>query len=176
MLLNVKQLGSGSPTGEETLAFTHSLDLSAVRLWGEFPFSEPVCVTGCVTYHLGIYTVSYTARFNMHGTCARCLSDVIRKTETAFSHTVLVDAEDEDLSDGFILAPKGELDLDELVTSDILLKLSGVLLCSEDCRGLCPKCGKNLNGGDCGCDHTIRDDRFRILREFMEEEHEREVP
>ncbi|MCL2033908.1 MAG: DUF177 domain-containing protein [Oscillospiraceae bacterium] len=168
MLLNLKHLGSGSTKAEETLDFTHGFDLSAVRLWGEFPFSEPVMVTGRVTCRLGIYTVSYTSRFKMHGTCSRCLSDVERETEDKFSHTVLVGAKDTGLSDGFIFAPGGELDLDELVISDILLQSSGVLLCDEECRGLCPKCGKNLNGGDCSCDHTIKDARFKVLREFTE--------
>jgi len=170
MLLNVKQLGSGSPASEETLDFEHGLDLSAVRLWGEFPFSRPVYVTGRVACRLGIYTVMYTVRFQMAGTCSRCLSDVTNETEAAFTHTVLVEAGDEDLPDGFILAPGGELDLDELVISDILLQFSGVLLCGEGCRGLCPKCGGNLNEGDCGCDHTVKDDRFQVLREFMEEQ------
>ena len=168
MLLNLKHLGSGSTKAEESLDFTHSLNLSAVRLWGELPFPEPVLVTGRVTCRSGIYTVSYTSRFKMHGTCSRCLSDVINEIEDKFSHTVLVDAKDDGPSDGFIPAPGGELDLDELVASDILLKFSKVLLCNEKCRGLCPKCGKNLNGGDCACDHTIKDARFKVLREFIQ--------
>ena len=43
------------------------------------------------------------------------------------------------------------LELDELVISDLLLQLPTKILCKEDCKGLCFKCGKDLNDGDCDC-------------------------
>ena len=43
------------------------------------------------------------------------------------------------------------VDLTEDIREDILLALPQVFLCSEDCRGLCPKCGQNLNQGTCDC-------------------------
>jgi len=43
------------------------------------------------------------------------------------------------------------IDLTEDIREDILLALPQVFLCREDCRGLCPNCGKNLNMGPCGC-------------------------
>ena len=43
------------------------------------------------------------------------------------------------------------IDLTEDIREDILLALPQVFLCKEDCLGLCPKCGQNLNSGPCGC-------------------------
>lgn len=50
-------------------------------------------------------------------------------------------------------APEGTetVDLTEDIREDILLNLSGFPLCSPSCKGLCPRCGKNLNEGPCGC-------------------------
>ena len=43
------------------------------------------------------------------------------------------------------------VDLTEGLREDILITFPQTHLCSEDCKGVCPKCGHNLNAGDCGC-------------------------
>ena len=60
-------------------------------------------------------------------------------------------------------------DLDPLITEDIFLDLPSKLLCSEDCKGLCPVCGKNRNEGDCGCEKQTVDPRLEILKQLMKE-------
>ena len=42
-------------------------------------------------------------------------------------------------------------------------------LCSEDCKGLCPRCGKNLNLGPCGC-RKEPDPRFAVLEQLLDKE------
>jgi uncharacterized protein len=58
-------------------------------------------------------------------------------------------------------ADKIVLDID--VRDYALLAVPMKKLCNEDCKGLCPKCGKNLNEGDCSCDHINFDDRWLPL-------------
>ncbi len=72
--------------------------------------------------------------------------------------------------DDYIETPDFTLELDEVVISDIILHYPQKYLCKDDCRGLCPKCGKNLNEGDCGCDRTQVDSRLEILKQLMEDE------
>ena len=60
-----------------------------------------------------------------------------------------------------------ELDLTEIVVSNILLNLSYKYLCSEDCKGLCPHCGTDLNLQDCDCDKEYIDPRWEKLAEIM---------
>lgn len=170
MLLNLRKIGAGAPYEEKTFDFSHSLDLSSVKFWGERPFSKPVEVNGTAGCRSGIYTVRYAAELETTGTCSRCLVPVTQAISREYEHTVLVDPEDDDIADDFILAEGGELDLDELVISDLLLDFGGVTLCKEDCRGLCPKCGKNLNEGGCGCVLTEPDTRFGVLRQFLDNE------
>jgi len=57
-----------------------------------------------------------------------------------------------------------ELDLRPAVREQILLSLPPAPLCSEDCKGLCPRCGKDLNEGECGCDRTVMDPRWAALK------------
>jgi uncharacterized protein len=51
----------------------------------------------------------------------------------------------------FILIPDSVLDLDEMAVADIILELPSKILCTPDCKGLCPRCGTNLNQTTCDC-------------------------
>ena len=54
------------------------------------------------------------------------------------------------------------------VEADLILSLPFKNLCREDCRGLCPICGKNLNEGLCGCRPQTADPRLEILRQLID--------
>jgi uncharacterized protein len=58
----------------------------------------------------------------------------------------------------------GEVDLSLALRDAILLEIPIRHLCADDCRSLCPVCGKDLNEGDCGCEQRIADPRFEALR------------
>ncbi len=60
----------------------------------------------------------------------------------------------------------GAVDLDELVREQILLALPSRHLCGEDCKGLCQKCGANLNEGHCSCEQGETDPRWAALADF----------
>ena len=57
----------------------------------------------------------------------------------------------------------------DAVRADVLLSLPIKWVCREECRGLCPKCGANLNQGDCGCTFREEDPRLAALRKLLEE-------
>ncbi len=57
-----------------------------------------------------------------------------------------------------------EIDLTRALREQILLSIPPSPLCSEDCKGLCPTCGKDLNEGECGCDRTVMDPRWAALK------------
>ena len=99
--------------------------------------------------------------------CARCgkpvtidvhflVSEVLARDDTVHS-------EDEEV----VTYSGNEIELDEVITNSFLMNVSGKYLCSEDCKGLCPKCGKNLNDGDCGCNRDVIDPRWEKLAEIM---------
>lgn len=58
------------------------------------------------------------------------------------------------------------VDLDELVREQILLALPSRNLCREDCKGLCQKCGADLNAGQCSCEQGETDPRWAALADW----------
>lgn len=164
---------------------TCDLDMSGVTLWGQKPYPNPAKVSGQVKSYLGIITLQYGVQYTFHGACARCLAPVVEELDFSSEHTIMDKRPDEDgvpsqePDDQFILAQNGVLDLDELIIADLLLSQEGVPLCGEDCRGLCPQCGTNLNTDTCPCSEDTGqggvkkpDSRFAALLEFMEETNE----
>ena len=54
-------------------------------------------------------------------------------------------------NDDIVLLESGRVDAGELARTALILGMDTKTLCSEDCKGLCPRCGANLNDGPCGC-------------------------
>ena len=75
--------------------------------------------------------------------------------------------------DGEIYSFSGEeLDLSDLVRDTILLNMDNYVLCKEDCRGLCPVCGCDLNTVQCSCEHEAKDNPFSKLKALFNEDKE----
>ncbi len=73
----------------------------------------------------------------------------------------------EDSGDGdeYVFDPtRGELDLSNAVREEVILALNPYVVCDPGCRGLCPRCGTNLNERSCGCAEEERDPRWEALR------------
>ncbi|GAC1446408.1 MAG: DUF177 domain-containing protein [Pyrinomonadaceae bacterium] len=62
-----------------------------------------------------------------------------------------------------VIYENGVIDLDELAREQVLLELPTRILCREDCKGLCPACGANLNEGACNCPTKDVDSRWSAL-------------
>ena len=61
------------------------------------------------------------------------------------------------------------LDADKLLFSELLVSMPGKTLCKEDCKGLCLKCGTNLNIKECGCDREVLDPRMSVFKDILNE-------
>ncbi len=61
-----------------------------------------------------------------------------------------------------------ELDIDRLLSEQVSLNIPMKPLCSEACKGLCARCGADLNVGTCACALDALDPRFRELKKFLE--------
>jgi uncharacterized protein len=60
-----------------------------------------------------------------------------------------------------------EIDIADLVRESLLLAQPLKKLCKEECKGLCPKCGINLNVSTCSCNKEIMDPRLMVLQQFL---------
>lgn len=166
MLLQLKPLFMGE---KERLPVDAALDLSALEYQGERPFQSPVKVTGEVINAAEVVTLRMVIRYRFDGRCDRCAEPFSREEELEAEHILVSSLENED-NDDFLLLENYQLQLDEVVVTDLLLALPTKHLCREDCRGLCPRCGKNLNEGLCGCREDKVDPRLAVLAQLMDGE------
>ncbi len=102
--------------------------------------------------------------------CARCLDEVgtgfeIRRELEA--DMKLTGEELENMLDEAGCIEGKELDLEVLVYNEILSRWPLRVLCSEDCKGLCPQCGANLNRTSCNCDTGPRDPRMAAISDIF---------
>ena len=113
--------------------------------------------------------------------CDRCLEPL----EIPFSIVIDAKVNRDWLSDGASNVPEGDseiddvdafgfldgciLDVDKLVSDEIVVALPTKVLCKDDCKGLCAVCGKNLNHGSCDCDRSVGDPRMAAIRDIFKE-------
>lgn len=118
--------------------------------------SEPLSYHVSLTNVGGAILVTGTVGGTLRTACGRCLDDVTVEVEGEIEGYFIIDGEgeapddmDEDEFD--VLPETHEIDLGALLMAAVLVDLPLVPLCDEDCKGICPQCGKNLNEGACGC-------------------------
>ena len=185
MLLDMAQLYGGT---KDTLTFSYTFDPSAGAetdaeeetgaldsmplVFADVTFPEPVRVEGKVVNMGGYVLLTETALVTYETVCARCLEPV-RGTLTVTLEkpvaeekglTALSDKENDD----YVQVKDGHLDLDAPVRDEILLDFPIRFFCTEDCKGLCPGCGVNLNKEACRCKKKTVDPRFAKLAALLE--------
>ena len=125
-------------------------------------------VVGNVSGSNGYYQLLLTVCVDFRAVCARCLAPVERTLSFPVERTV---AEEKSLSavqleenvDEYAVVQNGKLDLDEELREILTLEMPMRILCEENCPGLCPKCGKPLRDGSCGCSGKEIDPRWAGL-------------
>ena len=158
MLLDLRSVFETEGSKKE---FSEELDEREYELFGTKPFVERISVRGEVTNRAGVVTLSVQVSFPLRVACDRCLEEFTRQYDYTFTHTLVRQLQDE--WQDYIQVEDGVLNLEELILSDILLELPTKLLCKEDCKGLCPQCGCNLNHQSCDCNKAYHDPRWDVL-------------
>lgn len=137
----------------------------------EYRVEGPIAVT--MTYYRAGTDLFFVGRLKADtvANCARCAEDFKEPTDRAFRLVMAPKSVGMDSDPGlraddleFSLYEGDEIDLGPLIREQLLLALPTRPLCREDCRGLCPHCGINLNRGECGCETAQPDPRFAVLR------------
>lgn len=146
--------------------FDYELDLSEQELNGSKPFASPVKISGHAGNYTGIVELHATADFILETACDRCAKPISLPLATKIFHTLVTSLNDE-TNDELMLVNELRFDLDALITEDIFLELPSKLLCSEDCKGICPKCGADLNAGSCSCEKEV-DPRLAALKQLLD--------
>ena len=153
-----------------SLPFHFQLDLSGMDFYGARPFAHPVRVSGAVRNMAGALSLEGTAETTLELVCDRCLKPFSQDLALPVSTLLAEELEDEE-NDEIVLLQDGAADLDEIFITALVLSMDAKHLCSEDCKGLCPTCGADLNLGPCQC-RKEPDPRFAALAQLLDKENE----
>lgn len=142
-------------------------------------YKEPFILT--VSSSSGRLNIEGRTEIKLEMPCDRCLEPM----EIPFDIQIDASINKDQLSDGDSSLPDGDseiddvdefsfldgciLDVDKLVSDEIVVALPTKVLCKEDCKGLCAVCGKNLNHGSCSCDRSVGDPRMAAIRDIFKE-------
>ena len=132
------------------------------------PLKNGVQVKGRAYSKADVAHLTLDITFDFFGICDRCAEDFEREYTFTLDKVVVSHLENEDDDEGYIITENNILDLDDLVYQEIQLFLPHKMLCNDDCKGLCPKCGKNLNKGQCDCEKEV-DPRLAALLQLLDE-------
>ena len=137
---------------------------------GDIEFPDRFSVKGLVKDMAGYITLTLDTKVTYSTSCARCLTPVTVNKEIRFEKTVVTENTElqNEENDDYIMSKDGYIDADEALIEQIILEIPLKHLCKEDCKGLCPKCGTDLNQSTCSCDTSDPDPRFDVLRKLLE--------
>ena len=135
----------------------------------DFALREPVVVSGQLSA-AGPDGYFWRGRLetSVGGFCRRCLAPVVRPVDASVDILFSEDDGADDPSIYVIPADSQTLDLSPAVREELILAAPDYVLCRDDCRGLCPRCGKDLNEGPCDCGPETPDPRWAGLAALKE--------
>lgn len=124
---------------------------------------------GTLSNHGGYLELSAVLTVRGVGVCARCLAETpFEKRFTVLRPVAKALAHGEDDEEYVLADEDGFVSLRPVFEEELILQFPPRLLCREGCRGLCPKCGADLNAGGCGCAEKEIDPRLEALRAFLD--------
>lgn len=148
--------------------FELELDLSGLVFGACRPVTEPVAAKGEVRNEAGVLELSGTVSTTLHAVCDRCAVPFTRAVRYPLRAILTADPDGGDPEDPWVFPLTDDsADLDEIVTTCFVLNMDSKFLCSESCKGLCYRCGANLNEGPCAC-KPEPDPRFAVLGKLLE--------
>lgn len=166
-----------SPAAFQSFEGTYALDILKAGP-DLYEIKEPLTWQVDLTNTGDAVLVTGTVEGNLTTACARCLESVTFPVVGEIEGYYLLTGEDEvpeDMEeDEFDVLPEDKkIDLASLIQAALLVEVPLIPLCKDDCQGLCPTCGVNLNTESCDCDPEANDDTenpFAVLKNLKFED------
>ena len=151
-----------------SVPFSTRVDLSDLCYGVSYPVSEPVLAEGVVKNTAGVLMMTGKVSTCIHGICDRCAANFDREVSFPIEVVLVTEMANEENEDEWVFPLEGDsADLDDIVRTVFVLNTDSKPLCREDCKGLCCRCGRNLNDGPCACQKEL-DPRFAALKQLLE--------
>jgi uncharacterized protein len=157
------------PLGEREFSFVESSDLIGLddRFFGDVKVLARVEKTA----QMIVVNAAVSAQANL--LCDRCAEEYTADIRTKYTMVYLFheDEQGDYKAEEVVILPSEHavIDISDDVRQFILLRIPFKLLCKEDCKGLCPRCGTNRNIASCTCDVDEVDPRWEQLKKLTKE-------
>ncbi len=151
---------------DSKLNIDYSFSLENEVIDGVKPFVSPILVKGDILGKSAAPELMLELNYDFLVPCNRCMEDSLAHVNLKVHHALV--KEDMDDDDDFYVKVGDTLDLDELLYQEIILNLPVKIICNDNCRGICPTCGANLNLKNCNCDIGEPDSRFASLKDLLQ--------
>ena len=151
-----------------SLSFSERVDLSDLLFGTCYPVSEPVVIEGAVRNTADVLVMKGRITTCIHGVCDRCASDFTQDIDIPVDVVLVQELSNEENEDEWVFPLEAEsADLEDITRTVFVLNMDSKLLCKPDCKGICCRCGKNLNDGPCDC-RKEPDPRFAALQQLLD--------
>ncbi len=147
------------------LPFRRELSTERLQFPGVAAYTSPVVGEGVIRNEAGLLLLEGIISADMLCLCDRCASEFPLTKVTPLELTLATELEDEENPDYYLLENE-QLDLDDVLEGCFIMDMDSRFLCREDCKGLCSRCGANLNDGECDC-KPERDPRLAVLEQLL---------
>ena len=151
-----------------SVSFSESVDLSDLLFGTCYPVSEPVVIEGTVRNTADVLVMKGKITTRIHGVCDRCAADFTQDIDIPVDVVLVQELSNEENEDEWVFPLEAEgADLEDITRTVFVLNMDSKLLCKPDCKGICCRCGKNLNEGPCEC-RKEPDPRFAALQQLLD--------
>lgn len=149
----------------------YELEAKNLQLTDELTITKPVRVSLMVTNNGPILELKGYIFTEVKACCHRCLTEVVLPVNAVIEEELVYfadlrhvgDFSQEEIEEKFLVFDNDIFDLSDIIRENIISALPYKILCSVECKGLCIKCGQNLNIKDCDCNTEEIDPRLAIL-------------
>ena len=164
MIIDLKSIFAGDNT---SLPVDYLLDMSDTEYAGHFPLKKPVQLVGTISNKASLVRLCAQIVFEYSAPCDRCGKPTTSVLNVEEDKILATSIEGED-SDTILLVPDMKLDLNDFIYTETVVNLPMKHLCKADCKGVCSKCGKDLNDGKCDCPEKEIDPRLAVLAQLLD--------
>ena len=138
---------------------------------GEFSYAEKFPVMLSIVHtNDQVLKITGEGRVSIWIPCSRCLEPVLHTFSIRIEEEAdmkLTDQERIEALDESSFIQDKVLDTEKLLHNEILIRWPMRVLCKEDCKGICSRCGANLNQGSCDCDTADLDPRMAVISDIF---------
>ncbi len=133
----------------------------------DISFDAPVTLKATLTNTGGLLKLDGILETHYKGKCSKCLKEVEADLKLKIRETIVNGEKFHEDIEAYTYEGKF-VDLDRVIKDNIILSLPMRLLCRENCKGVCPVCGRDRNIEDCGCSQDDLNPKMEVLKKLLD--------